>query len=470
MIRQFHLTLTAVLLIALLSGCQQQPASVASDSVIPSDSSSPVPESLASASLTYAQQADVRKELLGSYAYFRDTTNLTDGSAGYGLAQDRLTNKTLSSIAATGFALAFVPCSVELGYLTSAQGAIQVEKTFDTLLSLQANASESYQGCFYHFLNKSTGIHISDSEISTIDTTLLLSGVVEAMQYYQDNTAVLAKGNQIWKNINFKAYEDRTQNGGRLISMGATSSHTLLSDWDMTAEQLAMYIFGAGNPTESYRLDKTHYDAFNKPMATYADQDVYYTWNGSLFTYQYAQAYIDFEAYDDAKGKNWWTNSIAASLASYAFSVNHQDEYQAYSENSWGLTACDTPEGYGGSLGALPRGGGKSSNYASIAGTMAPTGALGSILFTPNQSLSALGYYQSLSRLNDSTYGLKDSFCLGYGQDSLDWYDKDIIGIDKGISALMLYDYLSPKFTQNLVMSNADILAGLGRLGFQKKA
>lgn len=346
----------------------------------------------------------------------------------------------------------------------------RVSGTFTTVLSLQNNTSESYEGCLYHFFNKTYGTHISTSEISTIDTAILLGGVIEAMEYFKDDSDIYTAGNTIWGNVNFKAYEHKAQRGGYLISMGADSSHNLLSaDWDMTAEQLMIYVFGAGNPVESHRLDKTHYDAINKPKKTYDDHEVYYTWNGSIFTYQYSHAFIDFSGYTDANGIDWWANSVSASKANYDYCQDNKEDIKTYGEYSWGLTACDTPLGYNGTLGALPRGGGKSQDYAQIEGTIAPTGALGSILFTPDESLGALGYYQSLDSLNDDEYGLYDSYCLDFGSNSKNWYDNDIVGIDKGISAVMLGDYSYNNLSQSLVMGNSNITKGLEALGFNKK-
>jgi len=421
-------------------------------------------ESFSSTELTYKDKADIDKELLGCFNYFNDCPNLTEGSAGYGLTQDRLSRRGLASIAATGFSLACYPSFVEMNYITKAEGEKRTLNTYNTILRLQNDSTQSYGGCLYHFMDKNSGVH-TDCEISTIDTAILLGGVIAGMEYFTDNSSIRAKGNEIWSNVDYTLFKHKTQGTGQLISMGCDSSHNLLSDWDMTAEQLMMYVFGAGNPNASHQLDKTSYDAFKKPYSTYDDYKVFYSWNGSIFTYQFSHAFIDFSKYKDANGLNWWQNSVNASLASRQFSIDYQDEVKSYSEYAWGLTACDTPLGYSGALGALPRGGGKTDNYAEIEGTIAPCGALGSIVFTPDYSLSSLGYYQSLKNLNDSTYGLMDSYCLDFGG-TTDWYCDDAIGIDKGITAMMLYSYKNPMFNQNLVMKNTNILSGLNTLGF----
>lgn len=124
-----------------------------------------------------------------------------------------------------------------------------------------------------------------------------------------------------------------------------------------------------------------------------------------------------------------------------------------------GLTACDTPKGYSGELGTKPRGfDGDLSEYLLIQGTVAPTAAISSMPFTPDESFDALKYYQSNDKLCDQKYGLVDSFNLDYlGEE---WYDKDFIGIDKGIEVLQLYNYLNTDFISNLSMNNPYVIKG----------
>ena len=82
-----------------------------------------------------------------------------------------------------------------------------------------------------------------------------------------------------------------------------------------------------------------------------------------------------------------------------------------------------------------------------IQGTVAPTAALGSMPFTPEESYEALLYYQSNENICDEKYGLIDSFNLDYlGEE---WYDNDFIGIDKGIEVLQLYNYINEDFISN---------------------
>ena len=157
------------------------------------------------------------QELKGCYNYFMDTTNFNEDSNGYGLTQDRLTDTSLSSIAATGFLIASYPVFVELKYMEYDVAKKIVDKTFDTILNMQSDKKTSYAGCISHFVDKTTGKRYGKSEISTIDTAILISGVISAAQYFKDD--LIEKGNKIWSNVDYNKFET-TKNGKPYISMG----------------------------------------------------------------------------------------------------------------------------------------------------------------------------------------------------------------------------------------------------------
>ena len=242
--------------------------------------------------------SSIYKEIEGCYNYFMDTTNFIEGSAGYGLTQDRLTNPELSSIAATGFLLASYPVFVELDLMKSEIAKNIVNKTFDTILNIQKDKETSYAGCLSHFVNKMTGKRMDKSEISTIDTAILISGVISAAQYFKYD--LIEKGNLIWSNVDFNKFET-SKNGNPYISMGISNldNPIQLSPWDYYAEQLMIYILGAGNPNPEHRISSKFYKAIAKINGSYNGINHIYSWFGSLFTYQYSQAFYNFKLYND---------------------------------------------------------------------------------------------------------------------------------------------------------------------------
>ena len=404
------------------------------------------------------------KEIKGCYNYFMETTNLIEGSKGFGLTQDRFSNPTLSSIAATGFLLASYPVFVELNLMGYETAKLIVSKTFDSILNIQSDPKTSYAGCISHFIDKFTAERIDSSEISTIDTAILISGVISSAQYFKDN--LIEKGNLIWSNVDFNKFET-SKDDKPYISMGIKDLDNLiqLSPWDYYAEQLMIYILGAGNPNPDHRISSKFYKTITKNKGIYKNIEHIYSWFGSLFTYQFSQAFYNFKLYDDENGINYFENSVKASKTSYTFSKDLKENYKTFTTPAWGLTACDIPKGYSGELGAEPRGFvGKSDEYLLIQGTVAPTAALSSMPFTPEESYEALLYYQSNENICDKKYGLIDSFNLDYlGEE---WYDNDFIGIDKGIEVLQLYNYINEDFISNLTMNNPYVILGFINNGF----
>ena len=404
------------------------------------------------------------KEIKGCYNYFMETTNLIEGSKGFGLTQDRFSNPTLSSIAATGFLLASYPVFVELNLMGYETAKLIVSKTFDSILNIQSDPKTSYAGCISHFIDKFTAERIDSSEISTIDTAILISGVISSAQYFKDN--LIEKGNLIWSNVDFNKFET-SKDDKPYISMGIKDLDNLiqLSPWDYYAEQLMIYILGAGNPNPDHRISSKFYKTITKNKGIYKNIEHIYSWFGSLFTYQFSQAFYNFKLYDDENGINYFENSVKASKTSYTFSKDLKENYKTFTTPAWGLTACDIPKGYSGELGAEPKGfDGKSDEYLLIQGTVAPTAALSSMPFTPEESYEALLYYQSNENICDEKYGLIDSFNLDYlGEE---WYDNDFIGIDKGIEVLQLYNYINEDFISNLTMNNPYVILGFINNGF----
>jgi hypothetical protein len=215
-----------------------------------------------------------------------------------------------------------------------------------------------------------------------------------------------------------------------------------------------LYVLAAGS--ETYPIDETPYYAFTRHYGKYGDGEGFiHSWFGSLFTYQFSHAWLDFREYTDKEGVNWFDNSVAASLAHVDFAIDTADEFETLGENAWGLTASDGPNGYNGLYGAPPSGFDNNSHF--VDGTVPPAGAIGSIIFTPEQAQAAMLNYYSIDRLQ-SDYGFLDAYNLGEN-----WYATDVIGIDKGISLLMLANYENGLVYQ-YSMANEQILNGLAHL------
>lgn len=401
----------------------------------------------------------IEKEMRGSFDFFWNEAQTNETSPAYGLIADRAgaTKNSDASIASVGFGLAAMVVGAEEGYVTKEEAQKRAEGTLKTLLTLQTNGTSVTQyGFFTHFLDMNTAKPASGSEISSIDTAIMLCGALTAAEYFGGEVETLA--NQIYSNVDWTSMR-MTKNTKHYIAMTFNSSGNPTTPWDYYAEQLMIYVLGAGSPNEQYRLDDAEYYDFTRAEGIYNGHKFYYSWFGSIFTYQFSHAFIDFRNKEDRNGTNWWNNSIEASESAYDYCRKNANISETYKKGGWGLTACDIPGGYSGELGCPPRGWTPNEDYARIQGTVAPCGALGSVVFTPKYSLEALEYYQSIRFINGK-YGLLDSYNL-----DRDYYGLDYIGIDKGITLLMLYNYTCDG-VWNLTNNNEYIKNGLQVLGF----
>lgn len=409
----------------------------------------------------------IEQEMRGSFDFFWNEAQ-TEEPAGYGLIADRagITKNSAASIASVGFGLAAYVVGAEKGYVTAAEAEERSVGTLRTLLRLQqeGEGTSTRSGFFAHFLNMRSGYPAPGTEISSIDTAIALCGALAAGEYFGGEAETLA--NQIYSNVNWQAMR-MTRGGKQYIAM-TFSGNTPTGPWDYYAEQLMIYVLGAGSPNAEYRLDDREYYDFTRQQGRYGNHNFIYSWFGSIFTYQFSHAFIDFRGIVDKNGTNWWDNSVEASLAAYEYCRDNSAQFKTFRKGGWGLTACDGVDGYCGYIGAEPRGwsaanapDNESIPYKLNRATIAPCGALGSVVFTPQQSLKALQYYQTVKYLNGD-YGLYDSYNL-----DKDFYCMDYIGIDKGITLVMLYNYECDGIW-NLLNNNQYLQNGLNVLGFSK--
>jgi len=386
-------------------------------------------------------------EMQGAFAYFWEQANTDPNSPGYGLVRDRYPGSPgIASIAATGFGLTALIVGVEKGYITREEGYARALGTLQTLSRM-----ERVEGFYYHFVNLSDGKRAWQSEVSSIDTTLLMAGVLAVGQYFGGEVQSLAQ--DLYDAINWPWFLDEKR---QMFYMAYRPEEGFGGYWDFYAEQLLLYILAAGS--ETHPVGPKPYLTFTRHYARYGDgRPFIHSWFGSIFTYQFSHAWIDFRGRLDPKGVDWYQNSVEASLAHYRFAEAMDAKYLTLGPDAWGLTACDGPKGYEGRYGAPPSGYDNRAHF--IDDTVPPAGAIGSIIFTPEQSLRAMLNYYTLEPLK-GRYGFKDAYNL-----TKNWYATDFIGIDKGITLLMLANYESG-LIHRVMMDEPHVRSGLANLGF----
>ncbi len=379
-----------------------------------------------------------------SFKFFWEVVNGDPTSDGYGMIADRYNTVTkeyyAASIASVGYGLASLLPGVENNWISYNEG---YERALGTLVTIQN--MESTHGFFYHFVSMDDASRVGTTEVSIIDTAIMIAGVILAGEYFGGEVKTLA--NEIYQAVEWDWYYNSNTN---MFYMGYSPEEGHFGSWNGYAEQLMLYFFAAASDNYSVGIEAYNTMKARAVREKYGTSDYFYVaYPGTLFTYQYSHAFFDFRTAIDSDYINWFSNSIEASVAAYDYAIFQSQNYNTYSETAWGNTACDGPDGYR-AYGNLP-----ALGTIQIDGTLAPAGAIGSIVFVPDLVLPAMEYYNSLDSLQ-SKYGLLDSFNFGVTETASEsvirpsrviplngWYATDVIGIDKGISLLMIENYRS---------------------------
>ena len=388
-----------------------------------------------------------------------------------GLIPDRAseTNQNaMYSIAATGFGLSVYIVGVERGFITRSEAAQRTLTTLQTLAnSPQGPASSGtigYKGFFYHFLNNSTGLREGTSELSTVDTGLLMAGALCSASYFNGTDATETEIRRLADTLYRSVDWQWALNGGSLLSMGWTPENGFLPyTWQGYNEAMILYLLAIGAPDANQSLRGSAWTAWTATYR-YASFEGYEMVNFSpLFGHQYSHIWVDFANIKDAymrarSGLDYFENSRRATLANRAYCISNPSGYPDYGTTLWGLTACDGPN-EGGAWGYYARG--ASAEGIADDGTLAPTAAGGSMPFTPQESYATLQAMRNYrGGLLYTRYGFRDSF-----NPSLGWIDPWWIGIDQGPIVLMIENYRSGLLWK-IMKGNSYLVAGLREAGF----
>jgi hypothetical protein len=327
----------------------------------------------------------------------------------------------VASAAATGFALATYCIAAERGWANRAE---LLERTRRTLRFFARRAFHQ-RGWFYHWLDAQTGERRWQSEISSIDTALLLAGVLTVRQCFADDALIRRLAAEIYSRVDFRWMLD----GNRFLLSHGWRPETgfLPTRWDTTSESGILYLLGIGAPLRARRLSWRSWYAWRRDFIEYKQ----YRFQASLaplFIHQYSQAWFDFRGKREQYGNfrtDYFANSQTATLAQREFFCDASREFPAFAENLWGLTASDAPDGSYRAWGAPPR----SPDWD---GTVVPSAAAGSLMFTPEISLAALR--EMRQKYGSQIYG-RYGFAIAFNPQT-GWVGRDVVGIDLGISLL----------------------------------
>jgi hypothetical protein len=368
------------------------------------------------------------------------------GNPQTGLIKDRCNVRTkdtslAASIAATGFGLTAICIGEKRGFVSRAEARTRVLRT----LSFLWHKLPTHRGFFYHFANINTGERIWDSEVSSIDTSILLCGILMCRQHFLDRD-IDELAHAIFDRVDWTWLSEDTS----LLSHGWTPELGFIpSRWDFYSELMMMYLLAMGS--SSHPLSKDVWLAWKRTAFEY-DGLQYIGSFAPLFIHQYSQAWFDFRGKHD-RYANYFQNSIIATDVHRLFCLELSTQFSDYSDLLWGITASDSAHGYvawGGPPATGP-----------IDGTIVPAAAGGSLPFLPSKTARVLRTIHDRYPNANCRYGFVDAFNPLTG-----WYDTDVIGIDTGITMLMA-ENARTGFVWDTFMKNPEAKRGMAAAGFQ---
>jgi hypothetical protein len=406
-----------------------------------------------------------------SFQYFLDLSNPEDG-----LTADSTWESVPCSIAAVGFGLACYAVGVEHGWITRDEA---VERTLAALhffrTSPQSPEPEAtgYKGFYYHFLDMHTGERACQCELSTIDTAILLAGMLALAQFFDRDTAGEQEIRQIADELYRRVDWHWAQNGKATPAHGWKPETGFLENhWQGYDEALLLFILGLGAPQN--RLSKDSYPAYT---STYRWKSLYgyeFLFAAPLFVHQFSHVWIDFRSLQDdfmrAHGIDYFENSRRAVYAHQQHAIHNPKRFKGYGAHTWGITASEGPvrgpervEVNGQVFyGYLARGAPEPDD-----GTLSPWTAITSLPFAPEIALPAVeNYWQTYPQLRGK-YGMKCSLNPSFtGSSPSGWFSNHYYGINEGPLILMIENFRNG-FLWRLMANCPYIREGLKRAGFQ---
>jgi len=415
--------------------------------------------------------------LLGSlqraaFDYFLSARNPANG-----LIADNSREGSPSSIAVVGLALSVYPIAVERGWLARTDAvarSLAALRFFGDSDQSGSPEATGYNGFYYHFLDLRTGKRVWLSELSMVDTALLIAGALTASMYFtaktREESELRELADMLYRRIDWKWAQD----GGATLKQGWKPECGFLHyGWEGYNEGILLYVLAIGSPT--HPLTGTCYEAWT---ATYQWENLYghdFLYGGPLFFHQYSHAWIDFRGIRDRfmreKRCDYFENSRRATLVQREYAQRNPGEFAGYDEHCWGFTACDGPSDdlpdvigerrrlFGYAARGVP--------YGPDDGTIAPWAPLASLPFTPEIALDAARSMESRypEMLLGSRYASGFNPGLATAEDR-SWVSRGHFGLDQGIVVMMIENYRT-EMIWRLMRACPCIRAGLRKAGFR---
>ena len=398
-----------------------------------------------------------------------------------GLVADSTEPDSPATIAATGFGLAILCVAVERGWMSRAAAVARILMTLRFLAKSQQGPepdATGYNGFYYHFLDMRTGRRSGLCELSTVDTSFMIAGVLTVAGYcdggdpHEQEVRDLA--DKLYRRVDWVW----ACNGTAHVTHGWSPEHGFLAaTWsEGYCEALLLYILALGSPT--FPLDPASYQQW---IATFEPRTYYgleYFFAAPLFIHQLSHMWIDFRGIRDDQNRaldcDYFENSRRATLAQQRYAIENPQGFAHYGKNMWGLTACNGPgpatrivdgvtrEFYG----YVARGGPGGIDD----GTIAPWAVAASLPFAPEIVGPTLRHaIERLDLKGHNGAGFDASFNPTFPETTANtrgWVAPWRLGLNEGPIVLMLENHASG-LLWNLAARSQYIITGLKRASFR---
>ncbi|MBD0376011.1 MAG: beta-glucosidase [Flavisolibacter sp.] len=400
-----------------------------------------------------------------TFQYFWDGAEPNSGLARERFHVDNVypqNDKHIVTSGGGGFGVMAILAGIERGFITRQQGLERLQRIVTFLVT-----ADRFHGAWPHWWNGETGkvkpFSRRDDGGDLVETSFMLQGLLCVRQYFKNGNAqekaLAARIDKLWREVDFNWY----RNGKNVLYWHWSPNYAWEMNFPVTGynECLIMYVLAASSPTHGVPAEVYHegWAKSGKIKDTVTQYGYTLTlshngaheYGGPLFWAHYSYLGLDPRGLKD-RYADYWEHNVAHTMINYSWCVENPKHFKGYGPDSWGLTSSYSVKGYAGHAPGMQR----------DLGVIAPTAALSSMPYTPEQSLRAMKHwYQDLSDKLYGPYGFYDAF-----SETEDWFPKRYLAIDQGPIVVMMENHRTG-LLWNLFMSCPEVQQGLKKLGFQ---
>ncbi|HTW49155.1 MAG TPA: glucoamylase family protein [Acidobacteriaceae bacterium] len=358
------------------------------------------------------------------------------------------------ALGASGFGVMAIVVGAERGFITRSQA-------LDRLLQITAflEKADRFHGAWPHFLSGSTGhvlpvFGMYDDGADLVETSFLMEGLLTARQYFKSDGAsgkeLYDRITRLWQGVEWNWFASMPTHDALWWHWSPDYSFYIanrLTGWN---EVMITYLEAIASPTHSIPASDYYTGWTGEPVGTpYSNNATYFGiapkvgsgTGGPLFFTDYSYMGFDPHALTD-RFTNYFDHNRNQALINQAYCIHDPNHWKGYGADTWGITAVDGPDGY------VPY----EPTEQLDDGTIAPTGAISAMAYTPEQSMLALRhFYRDLGAQVWGIYGFRDAFNL-----QQNWYSGITMGLNQAPMAVMIENYRSGSIWKNY-MANPEI-------------